>query len=709
MPFVRHLGKTNMITHIPQDINLELKDGVLTLKAGSKVYVPNGFEDDGTTPKFDVVVIESDMQAVIPDIQRTGAFLTYNVNGRGSNLRHWSQWLATDLYSGSTTPTASGNKIWYDTTNNVIKEMNDGVNWTILQTSFPFCTFSCTSSDVTSIDQVFNGFGYIGSTVFVLPNVKGLIPSGKNEDGSLKNVEFTTDRVTTIQTSEYVSEFGIKLENNLPILGQYDAFSKYYDESSNIVTYNGEVRQWMLAGSFVYSSGKITSLTPKKVGEGIVKNKLYSLARKQKKYYKYGTEPNASIVGSPTISNGVVSGFSSSNYLTVTKSKPTIKSFEQVLKIRTGSNTAARQAFLSHNPYKGFGTLQVLDNKLIAYVSSDGSSNNIINGTQSSLTLNTNTDYWIRYAFDGSKYRIDVSTNGQDYTNYISVTSSLVVYADGFFSFGLDTGDKNNNPFLGSIDLTQSYIKINGQDWWRGTKVVESTSTDYDYYKDNLVSYSPIVRGSRTYYKQSEKQRNTGTYTFTLDKDYTAKLLFVGNGGGGGSSANDSYWRNSSGGSGACFQGRVSLPKGTYTLTIGTLGYGYCIGNTANMTGGADSTDSYLTDKNGNELIRVGCGKRGTVIGQGGAGGTLTLGTLEVLETTKAVNGNTGEWNNQYGQGVQKFAASAYDGTTTGYGAGTSSYYGGGNVYGVAGIFDLVLETDIDDYGWYVDVATKIY
>lgn len=39
---------TNCITEIPQDIKLELKDGTLTLKAGSKVYIPNGFEANST-------------------------------------------------------------------------------------------------------------------------------------------------------------------------------------------------------------------------------------------------------------------------------------------------------------------------------------------------------------------------------------------------------------------------------------------------------------------------------------------------------------------------------------------------------------------------------------------------------------------------------------------------------------------------------------
>ena len=51
---------SNYIRYINQDIKLELNDGTLTLKAGSKVYVPNGFEADGVTPKFDYMDITSD-------------------------------------------------------------------------------------------------------------------------------------------------------------------------------------------------------------------------------------------------------------------------------------------------------------------------------------------------------------------------------------------------------------------------------------------------------------------------------------------------------------------------------------------------------------------------------------------------------------------------------------------------------------------------
>ena len=37
-----HRNISNCVLEIPQDIKLELVDGVLTLKEGSKVYVPNG-------------------------------------------------------------------------------------------------------------------------------------------------------------------------------------------------------------------------------------------------------------------------------------------------------------------------------------------------------------------------------------------------------------------------------------------------------------------------------------------------------------------------------------------------------------------------------------------------------------------------------------------------------------------------------------------
>lgn len=249
---------TNCITEIPQDIKLELKDGTLTLKAGSKVYVPNGFESDGTTPKFDVVTIESDkvwgsrnldypQQFVF--LQPSQAFEAVGESGG-------------TVYSGSTAPSEKQYMLWYDTTNNFIKWTNNfGSSW-VSGNSFPLSICSSTqANNWTSIDQVFNGFGYIGSTVFALPGVKGLIPNGRNADGSLKNIEFTTSvvRTTTLSGTAY---------ENIRLDSTYLGTSEFpYDEATNL-NYNttissGNERYNVNAGSLYKNNGRITSFTPK--------------------------------------------------------------------------------------------------------------------------------------------------------------------------------------------------------------------------------------------------------------------------------------------------------------------------------------------------------------------------------------------------------------------------------------------------------------
>ena len=272
---------TNCITEIPQNIKLELKDGVLTLKAGSKVYVPNGFEADGTTKKFDEVTIESDLISSQRNYDLTNAmFIENNVlTPRRTDF----------ISSGGTAPSSPlENWTWYDTTNNIIKRY-DGSTWTTNKNiSLPIAiTTSTTASLYTSIDQVFNGFGYIGSTVFVLPNVKCLIPNGRNEDGSLNNIEFVTDKVSTSNfggTSTNI--LGIQLSNNDDISQQYHIsyiaryayyeqntkpqvnIAKWFDTANNQIYYWNELEtpykiKQCTFGTFTITDDHITSFNPK--------------------------------------------------------------------------------------------------------------------------------------------------------------------------------------------------------------------------------------------------------------------------------------------------------------------------------------------------------------------------------------------------------------------------------------------------------------
>lgn len=188
---------SNCITEIPQDIKLELNNGTLTLKAGSKVYVPNG------VGIFDEVVIQSDVSVNLG----TGntQFIVYD---RINNTLY--SWVVGVCSSGGSQP-SSQYFCWYDTTNNLVKNSSN-YGTTINYSSLPIAIINSTA---TATNQVFNGFGYIGSTKFVLPHVKGLLPDGFNNDGSLKNIEFTVESVLTTTGASTDTVVGFFGENSI--------------------------------------------------------------------------------------------------------------------------------------------------------------------------------------------------------------------------------------------------------------------------------------------------------------------------------------------------------------------------------------------------------------------------------------------------------------------------------------------------------------
>jgi hypothetical protein len=270
--------KTNQITNclleVPQRIKLELADGVLTLKAGSEVIVPNGFEEDGTTPKFDYVTIESD------SIVKNGANQQEIILSRNGNITSGvpSAW----TYSGDTQPTVSTTfAVWYDTANNKIKQTNNNGSTWLDGYSLPIALSTSNTAQYVSIDQVFNGMGYIGSTIWVDKGVKGLIPNGRNEDGSLKNIEAQKNALDTITYTNDIKGVLFGFGNDgLPTLN--GAYS--YDENENYM-YN-MTNRWrtVVCGTYDVVGGKISNFQPKQPFRAVdyndYRNDVSNLARR---------------------------------------------------------------------------------------------------------------------------------------------------------------------------------------------------------------------------------------------------------------------------------------------------------------------------------------------------------------------------------------------------------------------------------------------
>lgn len=184
---------TNCITKIPQDINIELVDGLLHVYEGTTIYIPNGKNEDGSN-KFDTYVLPN--ESVIDG--NYGTFEGLILFFLDVTAKTGFQYRPLNLtYSGESDPQSQGTT-YYDTETNIINSNNmDGKAYPV---SLPICICNIKNNKIESIYQVFNGFGFIGSIIFITPGVEGIIPNGFNEDGSIKNIHCQIEEVQTKQT-----------------------------------------------------------------------------------------------------------------------------------------------------------------------------------------------------------------------------------------------------------------------------------------------------------------------------------------------------------------------------------------------------------------------------------------------------------------------------------------------------------------------------
>ena len=242
---------SNCITEIPQNIKLELSSGTLTLKAGSKVYVPNG------SGVFDTVTITSDLTGTYTVASSQRMFF-YNVTGR-----YFQSCSVVNVYSGTTDPTGSGTLYWYDTTNNLVKRSNDGGStWSSDVYSLPFCLCSIADNNISNIDQIFNGAGFIGHHAFVLPNVKALIPDGFNEDGSLKSILWDKQQLFIKELETNVSNYTLCLQETYPYINySNNSYWRYSKEQNKYIHNQNSILFTGLADYSVDSNNVVTDFT----------------------------------------------------------------------------------------------------------------------------------------------------------------------------------------------------------------------------------------------------------------------------------------------------------------------------------------------------------------------------------------------------------------------------------------------------------------
>lgn len=234
---------TNCLLEVPQRIKYTLENDTLTIKAGSVVIVPYGTEDKTADLPKGATFLNDNLKVVdtqfAQDSSGVNRFIVWAelqndtqsfsspTTGKGQIFCYvngsefgFTGLLLDRISSGTTAPTETNTQFWFDTNNNLVKEYGNNA-FTGKICSFPLGIGTIGANDTWSeISQVFNGVGCIGSTIWVDKGVKGLFPDGRNTDGSLTNVEYTTSRLVietynklTGNTFHYLLAEGDKPQN----------------------------------------------------------------------------------------------------------------------------------------------------------------------------------------------------------------------------------------------------------------------------------------------------------------------------------------------------------------------------------------------------------------------------------------------------------------------------------------------------------------
>ena len=284
---------TNCITEIPQDIKLEINNGIITLKAGSKVYNGNGVLKT-TTTDISSVNANYDGQVMLALSKDYDVLLIGFLTG--------------ETVSELPTSTASF-KIYYNTTDKkCYLDTTDG--WQ--ECSLPIALGTSTVSSWVSIDQVFNGFGFVGSTIFALPGIKGLSPNGNDSlTGIKKNNIISIENILTYTCPNITANVILDLyANKIAINSQ--AFDKptidliFFDEINNYNYAGLGISNDIWVGSARIENGKIVLFNPKHPISLVDKNNSSWVAQQAMPSKKY---INLELGISGTVYTAVANGY----------------------------------------------------------------------------------------------------------------------------------------------------------------------------------------------------------------------------------------------------------------------------------------------------------------------------------------------------------------------------------------------------------------
>lgn len=160
---------------------------------------------------------------------------------------------------------------------------------------------------------------------------------------------------------------------------------------------------------------------------------------------------NLNVIGSPTINGSIVSGFSSSNYLTFNNSLVSKNNATYVFKVKLPSSMSSNQCIFERDYFANL--------EFRSETQDFRAWNWQINQYEKIMDITFGKTYWFKINVNGDVKTYSYSEDGIDYTTAYTMNDNGTNTTTGNFYIGITS--RLGNIFQGSIDLSECYVKLN--------------------------------------------------------------------------------------------------------------------------------------------------------------------------------------------------------------------------------------------------------
>ena len=199
---------------------------------------------------------------------------------------------------------------------------------------------------------------------------------------------------------------------------------------------------------------------------------------------------NVEVVGSPVVNNGVLSGFSTSNYVKLPQIfNPGSSTWEIVIPFSVDNFDTEQSIFMSciegSNPNR-YLLLAVEPNtgEIRCYYNYEQTNWQTTGSFGAENTISAGKKYWVKVEYDGTHLKGSLSTDGDDYTLCLNeeIAAPATASTNNITTLGLYAANEKTLPLNGSIDLKECYIKIDNELWWSGATTATKNPNGHIFY-----------------------------------------------------------------------------------------------------------------------------------------------------------------------------------------------------------------------------------